>query len=66
MLSVLCSEYVISKSLLIYSILTDNHLNVLNKDGVPNPDVWAIGDAAIIQDQRLPATAQGSPLKQNY
>ena len=29
------------------------------KDGVPNPDVWAIGDAATIEDAPLPATAQG-------
>ena len=28
-------------------------------DGTIDPDVWAIGDAAIIQDQLLPATAQG-------
>lgn len=42
------------------SILTDEHLNVLMKDtGTPNPDVWAIGDAAIIKGNPLPATAQG-------
>jgi hypothetical protein len=28
-------------------------------DGMPNPDVWAIGDAANIEDAPLPATAQG-------
>ena len=28
-------------------------------DGKPNPDVWAIGDAAKIEDAPLPATAQG-------
>lgn len=28
-------------------------------DGMPNPDVWAIGDAAKIEDAPLPATAQG-------
>ena len=28
-------------------------------DGKPDPDVWAIGDAAIIKGQLLPATAQG-------
>lgn len=25
----------------------------------PNPDVWAIGDAAMIEEAPLPATAQG-------
>ena len=29
-------------------------------DGKPNPDVFAIGDAAIIKDNPLPATAQGT------
>lgn len=28
-------------------------------DGKPNPDVWAIGDAANIEDVAMPATAQG-------
>ena len=28
-------------------------------DGKPNPDVWAIGDAATIEDAPLPATSQG-------
>jgi NADH dehydrogenase FAD-containing subunit len=41
------------------SLLTDDHLNVITKDGNPDPDVWAIGDAAVMQNQRLPATAQG-------
>ena len=35
---------------------------MITKDGgTPDPDVWAIGDAAVMQDQRLPATAQGQP-----
>ena len=29
------------------------------KDGQIDPDVWAIGDAAIIKTAVLPATAQG-------
>jgi len=33
---------------------------------VPDPDVWAIGDAGIIQDQRLPATAQVANQKAKY
>lgn len=46
----------------IPSLLTDDNLNVITKDeGTPDPDVWAIGDAAVMQDQRLPATAQGQP-----
>jgi hypothetical protein len=28
-------------------------------NGKPNPDVWAIGDAAQVMDEPLPATAQG-------
>ena len=39
--------------------MTNDHLNVIMEDGKPNPDVWAIGDAAQIKDAPLPATAQG-------
>lgn len=35
------------------------NLNILKEDGNSDPDVWAIGDAAIIENQVLPATAQG-------
>jgi len=45
------------------SLLTDNHLNVITESGAPDPDVWAIGDAAVMQEQRLPATAQGQPFR---
>ncbi|KZT04901.1 FAD/NAD(P)-binding domain-containing protein [Laetiporus sulphureus 93-53] len=49
------------------SLLTDEHLNVLMKDsGKPDPDVWAIGDAAIIKGQPLPATAQVANQKAKY
>jgi NADH dehydrogenase FAD-containing subunit len=41
------------------TLITDNHLNVLKNDGIPDPDVWAIGDAAMIDGTPLPATAQG-------
>lgn len=41
------------------SLLTDDNLNVITKDGQIDPDVWAIGDAAIIKTAVLPATAQG-------
>lgn len=41
------------------SLITDDHLNVIMRDGSRNPDVWAIGDAAKIEDAPLPATAQG-------
>ena len=41
------------------SLLTDDNLNVITKDGKIDPDVWAIGDAAIIKTAVLPATAQG-------
>jgi NADH dehydrogenase FAD-containing subunit len=41
------------------TLITDDHLNVLKNDGIPDPDVWAIGDAAMIDGTPLPATAQG-------
>ena len=41
------------------SIITDKHLHVLRPDGTARDDVWAIGDAAVIKDGTLPATAQG-------
>ena len=41
------------------SVVTNDHLNVLMEDGSTNPDVWAIGDAASIEDAPMPATAQG-------
>ncbi|EPQ53048.1 FAD/NAD P-binding domain-containing protein [Gloeophyllum trabeum ATCC 11539] len=47
------------------SVITDDHCQLLmkpSKEGdapVPNPDVWAVGDAAMIQGIMLPATAQG-------
>lgn len=46
----------------IRSLITDEHLNVIMKDtGKPDPDVWAVGDAAMINGTPLPATAQGAP-----
>jgi len=39
--------------------VTDAHLNVLKADGTPDPDIWAIGDASMIESAPLPATAQG-------
>lgn len=45
------------------SLLTDDNLHVVRKDKeghiTPNEDVWAIGDAAVIDGAVLPATAQG-------
>jgi hypothetical protein len=43
----------------VKSLLTDDNLNVITEDGQIDPDVWAIGDAAIIKTAVLPATAQG-------
>ncbi|KAF8452645.1 NDE1, mitochondrial external NADH dehydrogenase [Boletus edulis BED1] len=48
------------------SLLTDNNLNVLTKDGQIDPDVWAIGDAAITKTAELPATAQVANQKAKY
>ncbi|KAK0219768.1 pyridine nucleotide-disulfide oxidoreductase-domain-containing protein [Armillaria nabsnona] len=47
-------------------VLTDGYLNALNVDGTPNPDVWAIGDAASIESDPLPATAQVANQKAKY
>ena len=40
-------------------LITNDHLNDIMNDGKSNPDVWAIGDAATIEDAPLPATSQG-------
>lgn len=41
------------------SLVVNDHLNVLRKDTKEvNEDVWTIGDAAVIESGRLPATAQ--------
>ncbi|KAH9848658.1 FAD/NAD-P-binding domain-containing protein [Lenzites betulinus] len=41
------------------SLVTDSHLNVvMASTDAPDPDVFAIGDAATIVDDPLPATAQ--------
>ncbi|KAF9078394.1 pyridine nucleotide-disulfide oxidoreductase-domain-containing protein [Rhodocollybia butyracea] len=48
------------------SIVTDNHLNALNPDGSPNPDVYVIGDAACIENVPLPATAQVANQQAKY
>lgn len=48
------------------SLITDDHLNVIMRDGSRNPDVWAIGDAAKIEDAPLPATAQVANQKGKY
>lgn len=39
--------------------MTDERLRVLREDGTSYENIWAIGDAAIIKDGLLPATAQG-------
>ncbi|KZT23831.1 FAD/NAD-P-binding domain-containing protein [Neolentinus lepideus HHB14362 ss-1] len=51
------------------SLLTDNNCNILLKDGgegSTDPDVFAIGDAAIIKGYSLPATAQVANQKAKY
>lgn len=41
------------------ALLTDGTLHLLDKEGKPMPDVWGIGDCAIVKDgPQLPATAQ--------
>ncbi|TPX61758.1 hypothetical protein SpCBS45565_g07184 [Spizellomyces sp. 'palustris'] len=39
-------------------LVTDEYLRVLDKEGKPITDVYALGDCAVIKDQELPATAQ--------
>ncbi|CDO68593.1 hypothetical protein BN946_scf184996.g24 [Trametes cinnabarina] len=49
------------------SLVTNGNLNVIMKDtGAPDSDVFAIGDAALIQDQPLPATAQVANQQAKY
>ncbi|KAF5365327.1 hypothetical protein D9758_005414 [Tetrapyrgos nigripes] len=48
------------------SIITDAHLNALRADGTPDPDVWAIGDASMVDGSMLPATAQVANQKAKY
>ncbi|THH02946.1 hypothetical protein EW145_g6668 [Phellinidium pouzarii] len=50
----------------IDGLLTDDHLRTIQSDGTVNEDVWAIGDAAVIQDGLLPATAQVASQKAKY
>ncbi|KAG6380296.1 NDE1, mitochondrial external NADH dehydrogenase [Boletus reticuloceps] len=56
----------ISKHERSQGLLTDNNLNVITKDGQIDPDVWAIGDAAITKTAELPATAQVANQKAKY
>ncbi|KAJ7757103.1 NDE1, mitochondrial external NADH dehydrogenase [Mycena metata] len=48
------------------SVLTDEHLNLIQTDGSVNPDCWGIGDCAQIEDAILPATAQVANQKAQY
>ncbi|ESK97028.1 hypothetical protein Moror_6385 [Moniliophthora roreri MCA 2997] len=48
------------------SIITNEHLNVLKEDGTPDTEVWAIGDAACIENVFMPATAQVANQKASY
>lgn len=47
-------------NLMIISLIVNDQLNIVMEDGIVNHDVWALGDAAVIEETRLPATAQGS------
>lgn len=49
------------------ALLTDGKLHLLDADGKPMPDVWAIGDCAMVNDVApLPATAQVANQKAGY
>ncbi|EGO01244.1 NDE1, mitochondrial external NADH dehydrogenase [Serpula lacrymans var. lacrymans S7.3] len=56
----------VSKDEKTQSLLTDEQLNVIKQDGTPDPNVWAIGDASVIPNARLPATAQVANQKAKY
>lgn len=48
-------------------LCTDERLHVLDENEKPIPDVWAIGDCAIVkQDVELPATAQVANQEASY
>lgn len=53
-------------ALILNSLLTDEYLHIIRRDGVVDKNVWAIGDAAVIKDGLLPATAQGEPSFANF
>ncbi|KAI0342422.1 FAD/NAD(P)-binding domain-containing protein [Trametopsis cervina] len=48
------------------SLITDAQCRVVMEDGHTNTDVYAIGDAAMIRDVPLPATAQVANQKAKY
>ncbi|KJA25263.1 hypothetical protein HYPSUDRAFT_64846 [Hypholoma sublateritium FD-334 SS-4] len=48
------------------SLITDENLNVITENKLPNPDVWAVGDAAQIFDMPLPSTSQVAAQKAKY
>ncbi|RDX42840.1 FAD/NAD-P-binding domain-containing protein [Lentinus brumalis] len=49
------------------SLVTNNNMNVIMKDtNAPDPDVFAIGDSATIEDEPLPATAQVANQQAKY
>lgn len=41
-----------------HSLITNDHLEALDIDGKPIPEILAIGDAAMAEGTSLPATAQ--------
>ncbi|KIY49741.1 FAD/NAD(P)-binding domain-containing protein [Fistulina hepatica ATCC 64428] len=47
-------------------IATTSHLNAIQENGEPLEDVWVIGDAGMIPEQVLPATAQVANQKAKY
>jgi NADH dehydrogenase FAD-containing subunit len=48
------------------SLITNDRLEALDTDGKALPDIIAIGDASMTQDQVLPATAQVANQKAAY
>ena len=48
------------------SLLVNEHLNVIRSTGAVDPDVFALGDAAAIEHDPLPATAQVANQQAKY
>ncbi|KAK0199990.1 hypothetical protein DFS33DRAFT_210605 [Desarmillaria ectypa] len=49
------------------SLITDHHLNIIESDSSPNPNVWAIEEAAVIEgSDPLLATVQVAYQKGTY
>ncbi|KAK4615894.1 putative NADH dehydrogenase [Fulvia fulva] len=49
-----------------HGLVTDGHLQIQDKEGKPVPDVYALGDCAVLEGTAYPATAQVASQKANW